>query len=538
MKQNDWIVATINNPEFTAADFKNIQNLTLDNTQLLSKEDYLKSSFITGNEMFANSDGTFNKDKFDSFYNEQAKKFQEFSQENTLDNYTYGFWDTQRKIDSKVDVPEIGVMNVPNPEHVSLGVIGQGREGERTKSAFELAEQQKIFDTKNNKFLNYTPDDAALFKNPIRWVKELFSEPLVLATYDQDEDSINPITGQMEHHVKGEKKLNPAGEYYFETLNGRSVIGKNVLSMGDILTSETSALNSIDFFDSDDLDKNPAGVIAKNLAAIAPMVFLSTEAALYYGGAYIVREMSKTMPMLYQMATSLFGNTQDSKLANTIAAYGDKFTSGTSEYAQENTFSFENFGNLISEVALQWTQQKAIVEAISKVGNSTKNALQAARGKAMKEYEKQAFDIINRAERGEELSILQYTGQLDRNGIAQSLTDGSWENSIIGQAALRKFMPEVEKAYANRIKFGQDLSLAYMALISNTDVYESAIEHGASKKEAAAMALGSTLGMFRVDKTGLGEMFFDDPDAIAKRTFKRLLREESDRLNSTSTTFC
>lgn len=532
MKQNDWIVATLNNPNFSAADFKNIQNLTLDNTQLLSKEDYLKSSFITGNEMFANSDGTFNKDKFNSFYEEQAKKFQEFSQENTLDNYTYGFWDTQRKIDSKVDIPEIGIMNVPNPEHISLGVVGQGREGERTKSAFELAEQQKIFDVKNNKFLNYSPDDASLFKNPIRWVKEIFSEPLVLATYDQDEDSINPITGQMEHHVKGEKKLNPAGEYYFETLNGRSVIGKNVLSLGDIITSETSALNSVDFFDSDDLEKNPIGVVAKNLAAIAPMAFLGTEAALYYGGAYVLREMSKTMPMLYQMSTSLFGNTQDSKLANTLAAYGNKFTSGTSEYAKENTFSFENFGNLISEVALQWTQQKAIVEAISRVGNSTKKALQAARGKAMKEYEQQALDIINRAERGEELSILQYTGQLDREGIAQSLTNGSWENTIIGQAALRKFMPEVEKAYANRIKFGQDLSLAYMALISNTDVYESAIEHGASKKEAAAMALGSALGMFRVDKIGLGEMFFDDPDALAKRTFKRLLREESDKLTS------
>lgn len=31
MKENDWIVATLNNPEFTAADFKNIQGLSLDN---------------------------------------------------------------------------------------------------------------------------------------------------------------------------------------------------------------------------------------------------------------------------------------------------------------------------------------------------------------------------------------------------------------------------------------------------------------------------------------------------------------------------
>jgi hypothetical protein len=52
-----------------------------------------------------------------------------------------------------------------------------------------------------------------------------------------------------------------------------------------------------------------------------------------------------------------------------------------------------------------------------------------------------------------------------------------------------------------------------MAIISNTDVYESALEHGATKKEAAGVALGSTLGMFAVDKyLGLGEMFFNDKD--------------------------
>ena len=46
MKQNDWIVANINNPEFSISDFKNIQGLSLDNTQLMPEESYLKSKFI------------------------------------------------------------------------------------------------------------------------------------------------------------------------------------------------------------------------------------------------------------------------------------------------------------------------------------------------------------------------------------------------------------------------------------------------------------------------------------------------------------
>jgi hypothetical protein len=47
-----------------------------------------------------------------------------------------------------------------------------------------------------------------------------------LAKYEEDIDEINPLTGVLEHHTKGENKLNSDGEYYFETLGGRSLVGK------------------------------------------------------------------------------------------------------------------------------------------------------------------------------------------------------------------------------------------------------------------------------------------------------------------------
>ena len=538
MKQNDWIVATLNNPEFTAADFKNIQNLSLDNTQLLSKEEYLKSSFITENDAFKNDEGVFSKDKFNTFYDEQSKKFQDFQQDSSLDNYTYGFWDTSRTPTSRVQKPKVGVDLVLNPEHVSTGVVGQGINGEKEFSDMELAQQQKIFDVTSGKEKDYSANQASLFSNPFRWFKELTSEPLVLATYDKDEDSINPITGQMEHHKKGEKKINGAGEYYLETLGGRNVIGKQFLSMGDIITSDTSAINKYDFFDSDGLEKNTSGVIAKNLVAVAPMAFLGPMGTTIYGGAYVIREMAKAMPMLYQISTSLLGNTEDRRLLNNIAGWGNKLTGGTSEYAKQNTFSFENFGNLISDVALQWGQQKVIANSISKLGNSGKNIMNAAEGKAMYEFQNQARNIINKAEREEVgqdiiLNLLQYTGVRSVPELEGVIKSGAWKNTYIGQAALKKYLPEAEKAYAKRVKFGQDMSLVYMAIVSNTDVYESALEHGASKKEAAMLALGSTVGMFSVDKyLGLGEMFFDDPEAVARREFKNILRKESEDLVS------
>jgi len=68
-----------------------------------------------------------------------------------------------------------------------------------------------------------------------------------------------------------------------------------------------------------------------------------------------------------------------------------------------------------------------------------------------------------------------------------------------------------------------------MSMISNTDVYDSAIEHGATKQEAAAVSLGSMLGMFAVDKyLGLGEMFFDDAQAQQRRLYRKILKDHYD----------
>jgi len=84
--------------------------------------------------------------------------------------------------------------------------------------------------------------------------------------------------------------------------------------------------------------------------------------------------------------------------------------------------------------------------------------------------------------------------------------------------------------FAKRTRLGQDLSLMYMALISNTDVYDSMIEHGATKTEAAIVSLGSMAGMFAVDKyLGLGEMFFDDEEAAARRMYRKSLTESLEK---------
>ena len=530
MKQNDWIVATLNNPDFTATDFKNILDLSLDNTQLLSKDEYMKSSFITENPNFQ-TDGAFDKKKFEDFYNYQTSKFNDFSQESLIDNYQYGFWDTSRNsIKEDVVQPKIGINIVANPEHRSIGVVGQGIQGERTKSAEELAQSKRIFDYENNKFLDQTPEDSSLFRNPIEFIKNIFSDSLVLAQYEEDGEHIDPITGLKVQHRKGDNKIGNDGEYYYETLGGRSIIGKKVLSIGDILTPEDSALNKYDFFDSDDIEKSAGGVIAKNLALVAPMVFLGPYGSLAYNGFFVTKELAKSLPMLYQISTSLFGNTQDSKTLNTLAGWGQKFTSGTSEYSKEKTFSFENFGNLISDVALQWGQQRAIAESISRLGNNGKDIMNAVKSKAAFEYEKQSKNILSNIDKGviQSNQGLRYIGIEKAEDLSSMLQNDKWMNTLVGQTAINKYMPSARRAFESRLKLGQDLSLAYMAIISNTDAYESALEHGATKREAAAVAFGSTVGMFLVDKyLGLGEMFFNDKEQ--SKIFRQAFRDFRDK---------
>jgi hypothetical protein len=58
-----------------------------------------------------------------------------------------------------------------------------------------------------------------------------------------------------------------------------------------------------------------------------------------------------------------------------------------------------------------------------------------------------------------------------------------------------------------------------MALVSNTDVYQNMLDAGATPREAAAVALGSTLGMYTVDRLGIGEMFFDE---LAKNDMRQI----------------
>lgn len=501
---NDWLVANLNNPDFTVSDFQNIADMSTANTQMLSKDKYLKSDFIKNNDAFKDDNGQFSQRKFDDYYNQQLNRFQDFRTNNTPDGLEYDVFDIRRTPSSKVKKDNLSISkSLYNPDRQQIGIEGVNIWSDPELSKAEIAQSQQVFNTETGKFENYTPHDLALFNGKsdfgLSWLKSLFSDPLVLATYDKDE-----IDKQGRKHYKGDYKLNANGTYYYETLNGRSPIGKEVLSSLDNLTVEGTKVNKYDFFDSDDIEKSVTGTIAKNVAQLVP-IFIGGPVATAYSTLIISKEMAKSMPMLYNMVSSLVGGGDSPAWLNTIAAIGDKFSSNTSQYAKQHTFSFENFGNLVSDVALQWGQQKTIAQAFNKMRGS-KNLV---------------TDAYKNAE------ALYLSKAIQPEWMAQAGNPAKWMESALGKACIKKFVPEAEKAMVAQTQLGRDASLAYMAIISNSDVYNDAIQNGASRQEAAAIALGSTLGMFAVDKYAhLGEIFFDDATEDSVKAARQALKKE------------
>lgn len=523
MRENDWLVATINNPTFTNQDFKDVFGMDMTNTQILPYQSYLSSPFITQNDIFKDDNGNFSESKFKDFYKNALNSFSEFSSADIgTDNFEYSIFDPKQKADSKIKDPHFRMNIISNPDRISTGISGRNQRESSPFSQRELAQQSKIFDTATGKYLEYSPNDMALTESPIKWIESLFSDPIVAATWDSEGEHKNPITGQIEHHVKGQAKLNDEGQYYYETLNGRSPLNKDILSSTDILTVDGEGLNKYDFLDSDGLDKSAAGTISKMALAIAPLFFNRTRAI--YSGALIAREMAKSLPMLYGMVTSLFGVDSDSSLLNTAAAYGDKFTTNTSDYSKQNTFTLENIGSLMGDVALQWSQQKLIAKSISNLKGSNK-ALAEAQKSAAKWYEQEANKIITKAASNPEdlnaLAALKYI----------SSKSDTWAESALGRAAITKFVRPAEELIQKNMRLGADASLAYMAIISNTHVYSSMLQHGTSKRDAALVAFGSTLGMFGVDRyLHLGELFFDELSKDTALAAKYAIRNEAKNL--------
>jgi hypothetical protein len=173
---------------------------------------------------------------------------------------------------------------------------------------------------------------------------------LVYAQYEKDGYQANPITGEMGEHKKGEFITDANGQYFTELLGNRDLLDKKVVSLEDILTKENSALNNIDFFDSDGYDKSIGGVAVKTLIKILPYAIPGLNK--WYGALHASMNMAAVMPTLYKSIEGLFTGENPSKLSESATKMENwfrKFDPSMSRKGQSSFFSIESLGNMVAD---------------------------------------------------------------------------------------------------------------------------------------------------------------------------------------------
>ena len=506
-KENDMLLNMLANPLFTVTDFQSV-GLTGDNTNLLSEDTYKASDKIRNNEIFQ-TDGKFDEAKFHKFYVGAGQFYNQL----TTQNYEQAIMDealfskdniwvepAKRKLDY---TPKL--TRRANENLVTSSLDSVGKRGPRTMSISEIAQTQKVYDTKTGEWKD-SPNDA-FFSN--------FFDTLVLATYD--EDVFDPETGQ-KIHSKGEYKLNDAGTYYYETLGGRDVYGKQVLNKMNMLTTDGSAANKFDFFDSDDIEqKSIGGSILKNAALVGTM-FIP-------GIGPVIRGLSVLNQAVGLAATlgKLFVGNENETLNNIQAWTKTVNRSSQTEYAAQNTWCTENFLNMIGDTVGQLKEQRWIFQTAPYLFGDIKGA-KAMTTKGYEALKKAKVKELNDTFKVKDVldDVLKQGGHnLEKKGVSDYVAG---MNQLIKRKALNYADDLVKQAQ----KVSSPLAKAYMTGITVQDTYGEAKAAGASDMEAALLTLGYAAGEAAILNTGLGEWIMPElqGDKFKMRAIANALTKE------------
>jgi len=363
----DWLAVTT---QASDKSFTDIYSLGVDpsNTTLESKEFYKKSNKIQQMPAFQ-TEGKFDSAKFDAFYLSTAKSFNEYKKADfDLGNATLDMWeDTSvaralkapiRKNPVKVSLTSKDPFtNLKQAQGSFYGITEINKWTKPTKTLSEVAQGLNVIDGATGKELDYKPEDTGLFN-----LYGFFDEPLVMSQYDID---IKDDKGKIVHK-KGEYKFDENGLPRFETLAGRDVAGKQLLSKMDTLTKEGSYANKLDFMDSDGFDKSLTGLVVKSAVEIAPFIIGGPISNLYKA-YYITSGLIDGTSEIYKALDGILNGPEAKKgafykFANTLQGYTGQQKSGLSEAGREKFYGLESLASMAVDSVYQLMGQKAIAQ--------------------------------------------------------------------------------------------------------------------------------------------------------------------------------
>ena len=500
--QNDILVATLSNPQATTLDLVK-SNIMPNNTGFLSMDEYRDTKLVK--RTFTDDKGIFNEDAFKTTYLAAGKKYQELTDKDVYTNLEkeleYSPTSMYKPRGAKTYSTSPALLKVKNPFDQQSGITSLFGQTPISKSIRELAQNNKIWDSANNKWMDKTPDDLGIFGS-------IFSEPLVYAQWEEDGEHLDKFTGRNIFHKKGEYKTDDYGKYYTETLNGREVYGKQVVAATDTLTKEGTWLNKIDYFDSDGLEKSAWGTTFKIATQVVPYLIPGVNEV--WGGITAAYGLASVLPTFYKAIDGIFSGNEETyeqnslwKAATNTENWFSKFNNSFSDEAQSGLLNYEQLGTLVGDIFSQIYQQRAMA-SISKY----------LKANDLSSVEKEMVDKLRK----------KYTMDM-MEGTAKGLV----KDPIKFYQEMVALSPELKVISERQSKLAKSLSLGYMALTSTADVYGDAIQGGYDRRTAGAAALTAAASQYGVMmNNSLGDWFLDKTtgynEKINRSAIKKALR--------------
>ena len=487
-KSHDWILNVMQNPNLSTADLK-AAGLNTDNTSLLSEDIYKQSNKITENPIFKDENGMFDETKFHQFYENAQLTY------NLLANDTY--LDKEIEFQTKYGLDNIfapkGSQKIkpvqytltPNPDRQTQSIIRIGQLDEPKNGVSEIGQTQlvlnnptEVYDEEGNP--DWSKADWHVSPND-SWTTDFF-DTRVLATYDSDGQHIDPLTGELVEHFKGQPRLNENGTYYYENLDGRDIYGKQVLNKMNTLTTDGSFWNQYDFFDSDDIkQKSIGGSVMKNAVLVGSMF-------IPYIGPYIAAASVATQLVgIFGTLGKMIPGLDNDEIFSYMEGWSKSVNRQTAktQYAQENTWCWENFINLIGDVAGQLKEQRFLFEyAPGIIKNFDFKGLPEDKLDDMLKVYMEKYTKLNQTS----FSNIKAA----REAMGKPLTVKDYNLLQLRQVSAGNMAQEqVQNFVKNYQKIGEVLGKGYMTAITVADTFgEAKYEAGASDEEAALLTIG------------------------------------------------
>lgn len=506
MKENDYFLNMLSNPDFNESDFREV-GLTTENTSLEDINTYKNLDFIKEDPRFQ-TDGKFDEAKLNTVYNAVLQSYNNFANgittERIADEHKFYRNNIYASYEDRNNNIEASIHREANPLRQSKGLIHANDVMDSPFSIREIAQTQKVWDEATKSWQD-APNES-FFNN--------FIETRVLAQWDSDGEHVDHFTGQTVKHKKGEKIINENGTFYYENLNGRDIYGREVLSKFDTLTVDGTFVNKFDFFDSDDKEQNIVKSVVRNAVKIVP-AFIPYVSPVYLG----LRVGLNTVDLLAKFGKVFTGS--DSPTLSALEGFTESLSFSTSDYSQgsaeadipAHAWSMENLLNMGADTFTQLAEQRWIFKFAPAIIKGRAGINNKFGKKAADKIKKDAFNLNSEASLNQRIEAIKNSGKNiieSKKSLAQLTQDLGIVAREKGEEVFGKYLNEYQE-------LGRVISQAYMTGITVTDAYGEAKQVGASDFDAAFLTLGYALGEYKLLNSDIGKWIL--PELRAEKSY-------------------